>query len=149
MIKVSSHYFLQFFNIEALGRNVLHLILEKAQDITEWKDIIEIIIDKRSDLFYKQDNIDVTPETRDAERTFGIAKLIQEKQSEKKPSVIKPESETKMTKYQQPTSLLASQDFPALPQVNKRYYIYRITHSLQKMIYHSKIDQMIRTDNLH
>jgi hypothetical protein len=73
----------------------LHHIIEKAQNIDDWKDIIFIILNENEGIFYMPNKFGDTPETIDSENRFGIAAIIAERSRLKqKPFEKKPLSES-------------------------------------------------------
>lgn len=59
---------------------MLHLIVEKAQNFEDWKFIIETILDKQPGIYYMNNKLGETPSSMDAERRFGISKLIDQRE---------------------------------------------------------------------
>lgn len=63
-----------------IDNNILHIIVEVAQNFEEWKDIIEPIVDRHPELFDRSNSDKVTPAMNDVERSFGISRFIDEKE---------------------------------------------------------------------
>jgi len=83
------------------GNNILHHIVNKADKIDDWREIIEIILDNRPDLFTMNNNINVTPETIDIERHFGIVKLMDERKKAQQAFIAKEIKEEAQIKLDQ------------------------------------------------
>ena len=59
---------------------MLHLILERASNLEEWKFVIETILDKQPGIFYMNNRCGETPASLDAEKSFGISKLLDQRE---------------------------------------------------------------------
>jgi hypothetical protein len=88
---------------QCIDKNILHHIIDKAQNIDDWRNIIITILDENEGIFYMPNKYGDSPETIDSENRFGIAAIIAERNRLKQKSFEK-KSVPESTKVENPKS---------------------------------------------